>query len=69
MHSVAIRDLKNNPTNMPLLIDEKKGRNVAQNMGIEIIGLIGIIRFFHKKEKLSASSVRVSKKLMNMVFE
>jgi len=66
---------------MPLLIDEKKGRNVAQNMGIEIIGLIGMIRFLYKKEKiskiktkeimkkLSASSFRVSKKLMNMVFE
>ena len=60
MHSVAIRDLKNNPTNMPLLIDEKKGRNVAQNMDI---GLIGIIRFLHKKEKISTSSFRVSKSL------
>ena len=66
---------------MPLLIDEKKGRNVAQNMDIEIIGLIGIIRFLYKKEKiskikikeimqkLSASSFRISKKLMDMVFE
>lgn len=66
---------------MPLLIDEKKGRNVAQDMGIDIIGLIGVIRFLHKKEKiskkrtkeimqkLSTSSFRVSKKLVDMVFE
>ena len=65
---------------MPLLIDEKKGRNVAQNMNIDIIGLIGMIRFLYKKEKiskkrtkeimqkLSASSFRVSKKLMDMVL-
>jgi predicted nucleic acid-binding protein len=67
--------------NIPLLIDEKKGRNVAANMGVKIIGLIGIIRFLYKKEKiskkrtqeilekLSASSFRVSKKLMDMVLE
>jgi len=66
---------------MPLLIDEKKGRNVAQDMGIDIIGLIGVIRFLYKKEKiskkrtkeimqkLSTSSFRVSKKLVDMVFE
>ena len=65
---------------IPLLIDEKKGRNVAQNMGIEIIGLIGMIRFLYKKEKinkkrtkeimqkLGTSSFRVSKKLMDMVL-
>lgn len=66
---------------MPLLIDEKKGRNVAQDMGIDIIGLMGVIRFLYKKEKiskkrtkeimqkLSTSSFRVSKKLVDMVFE
>ena len=66
--------------NVPLLIDEKKGRNVAANMGVEIIGLIGIIRFLYKKEKiskkrteeildkLSTSNFRVSKKLMDMVL-
>ena len=66
--------------NIPLLIDEKKGRNVAANMGVEIIGLIGIIRFLYKKEKinkkrteeildkLSTSNFRISKKLMDMVL-
>lgn len=67
--------------NVPLLIDEKKGRNVAANMGVEIIGLIGIIRFLYIKEKiskkrtqeilekLSMSSFRVSQNLIDMVLE
>lgn len=66
--------------NLPLLIDEKKGRSVAQNMGIEIIGLIGVLRFLYcndkisKKrteeilEKLNNSSFRVSKKLIDIVL-
>lgn len=66
---------------LPLLIDEKKGRQVAHNMGVEIVGLIGIIRFLYQREeisrektellleKLDASSFRVSKKLMNMILE
>jgi len=29
--------------NMKLIIDEKKGRKIAMNQGIEIIGLLGII--------------------------
>ena len=67
--------------NLPLIIDEKKGRSVAQNMGIEIIGLIGVLRFLYcngkitKKrteeilEKLNNSSFRVSKKLVDMVLK
>ncbi len=67
--------------NMPLLIDEKKGRQVARNMGVEIVGLIGIIRFLYQREeisrektrllleKLDASSFRVSKKLIDLVLE
>ena len=66
---------------LPLLIDEKKGRQVARNMGVEIVGLIGIIRFLYQREeisrektkllleKLDASSFRVSKKLMDLVLE
>ena len=67
--------------NLPLLIDEKKGRSVAQNMGIEIIGLIGVLRFLYRNdkitkkrteeilEKLDNSSFRVSKKLVDMVLK
>ncbi len=67
--------------NLPLLIDEKKGRKVAQNLGIEIVGLIGIIRFLYRckqidrertkllLEKLNASDFRISKKLMDLVLE
>ena len=67
--------------NLPLLIDEKKGRSVAQNMGIEIIGRIGVLRFLYRNgkitkkrteeilEKLNNSSFRVSKKLVDMVLK
>jgi len=67
--------------NLPLIIDEKKGRSVAQNMGIEIIGLIGVLRFLYRNgkitkkrteeilEKLNNSSFRVSKKLVDMVLK
>jgi predicted nucleic acid-binding protein len=33
--------------NLPLIIDECKGRRFAQRQGIEIIGLVGILRFLH----------------------
>ncbi len=36
-----------------LLIDEKKGRNIAKNMGLDIIGLIGILILNVKKEHIS----------------
>jgi predicted nucleic acid-binding protein len=33
--------------NLPLIIDERKGRRFVQRQGIEIIGLVGILRFLH----------------------
>jgi len=38
---------------MILLIDEKKGRNIAKNMGLEIIGLLGVLILNVRKEKIS----------------
>ncbi|MFK5891756.1 MAG: hypothetical protein QM504_00875 [Pseudomonadota bacterium] len=64
----------------PLIIDEKKGRKFAKNLGVEIIGLIGIIRFLHldnridKKQtlklidKLNDSDFRISDSLLDMIL-
>jgi hypothetical protein len=61
--------------NMILLIDEKKGRKIAQNMGLEIIGLLGVLILNVKKEmiskeeaisvltKIKALQFRISKRL------
>ena len=65
---------------LPLIIDEKKGRKFAKNLGIEVIGLIGIIRFLYLQkiiskarvleiiDKLNNSSFRVSGKLLEMIL-
>lgn len=64
-----------NELNMILLIDEKKGRSIAKNMGLDIIGLLGILILNVKKNHISkeesklildnikALEFRVSKKL------
>ena len=66
---------------LPLIIDEKKGRRFAQMQGVEIIGLVGIIRFLYLEdrlnrdevlmiiEKLNRSDFRVSQKLLGMILE
>ena len=35
-----------------LLIDEKKGRSIAKNMGLDIIGLLGVLILNVKKENI-----------------
>lgn len=61
--------------NLILLIDEKKGRNVAKDMGLDIIGLLGILIINVKKNLITSKEAqtllkdikglkfRVSKKL------
>jgi len=66
--------------NLPLIIDEKKGRKFAKKQGIEIIGLVGILRFLYsdgrlsKKEtaeivaKLNDSDFRISSQLLDLIL-
>ena len=65
---------------LPLIIDEKKGRRFAQRQGVEIIGLVGILRFLYidKRlsceeiltiiEKLNHSNFRINSKLLNLIL-
>jgi predicted nucleic acid-binding protein len=62
---------------LPLIIDEKKGRKFAESCGVEIIGLVGILKFLYVNERLSKKEVleiveslnqsdfRINKKLLN----
>ena len=43
--------------NLPLIIDEKKGRSVATEFGLKVIGLIGILLIFKKSGQLSNSEI------------
>jgi len=66
--------------NMPLIIDEKKGRKIALNEGITIIGLLGIVYLNIKKGFISieeakrflddavANRYRISKALVAEMF-
>jgi len=42
---------------VPLLIDEKKGRKVAQQIGIETIGFLGILLLNYKRQFLSKTEI------------
>ena len=66
---------------LPLIIDEKKGRKIAQNLELKIIGLIGIIYLNIKKEFMSKNEAivffekaikngyRVNQKLIDTMME
>ena len=65
--------------NCLLIIDEKKGRNIAQLLGIDIVGLIGILLKLIKLKKLTKNEAleiidnlqkkdfRVSEKLVELI--
>ena len=66
--------------NLPLIIDEKKGRAVAEAFGLKTIGLIGILYLFKQKKRLSSDDIinivselkavefRVSKALLHFLL-
>ena len=65
---------------LPLIIDERKGRRFAQKQGIEIIGLVGILRFLYVDKRLSQEKIldiikklnrsdfRISSKLLDLIL-
>jgi len=67
--------------NLPLIIDEKKGKKVALSFGIKSIGLIGILLLYKKKNYLTNEEImvivdelrevnfRVSDKLLGLLLE
>jgi len=66
---------------LPLIIDERKGRKFAEKQGIEIIGLVGILRFLYVEKRLSHEEIleiitklnhsdfRVSNTLLHLIIE
>lgn len=65
---------------LPLIIDEKKGRKIALNLGIKIIGLLGILYLNIKKDFITQQEAkeflknakndgyRISQKLIDDMF-
>ncbi|HIP29079.1 MAG TPA: hypothetical protein EYG82_07890 [Sulfurovum sp.] len=43
--------------NLPLIIDEKKGKKIALSFGLDTIGLIGILLIYKKKAYLSNDEI------------
>jgi len=43
--------------NLSLIIDEKKGRKIARNMGINIMGFLGLLLLNHKKKSLPEDEI------------
>lgn len=66
---------------LPLIIDEKKGRKIAQNLGIKILGLLGVLYLNIKKGFLTPQEAeaflaraqengyRISQKLIDEMLE
>lgn len=66
--------------NLPLIIDEKKGRKIAKNLNISIIGLLGVVYLNVKKNHITKSEAkkfiddaqknnyRISQKLIDEMF-
>lgn len=67
--------------NLPLIIDEKKGRKIAQNLGVKIIGLLGVVYLNIQKGYITQQQAksflddalkhgyRISIKLITQMFE
>ena len=67
--------------NLPLIIDEKRGKKIALSFGIEAIGLIGILLVYKKRgyisnaeiveivEELRGVNFRVSDVLLELLLE
>ncbi len=67
--------------NLPLVIDEKKGRKIAKNMELKIIGLLGVLYLNIKKgfllqeqaeeflQQAKENGYRISQKLIDEMFE
>jgi predicted nucleic acid-binding protein len=67
--------------NLPLIIDEKRGKKIALSFGLKAIGLIGILLIYKKKGYLSSREIieiveelrevefRVSDKLLDLLLE
>jgi len=43
---------------LPLIIDEKKGRKIAKNLSLDILGLLGVIYLNIKKDFISIDDAR-----------
>lgn len=44
--------------NLPLIIDEKRGKNIAISMGLDVIGLVGILLVYKKRGYLSNTEIK-----------
>jgi len=67
--------------NLPLIIDEKRGKNIAISFGLDTIGLVGILLIYRKRGYLSKDEIvtivnelrevsfRLSDRLLRLLLE